>query len=145
MSSIPSINKFESILSNKTNAESRKEHGGNEKEPNFTILDKPFISPNLESHENKVNQYMELINKFDLIIKEKRLEEYDFIKEYYVNEILLHAFEHNISDGLIALSEFNLAIGRIQRSPAGPIEKREKVEQLGDEFMTDLFTKANKI
>lgn len=145
MSSIPSIQKFESILINETNAESKKGHGGSEREPNFTILDKPFNSSNLESHESRVEQYMKLLNNFDTIVSEKRLEGYDFMKKYDLHEILLYAFEHNTSEGFITLSEFNLEIGRIQRSSLGPIEKREKIEEFGSEFVENIFIKANKI
>ncbi len=139
---LPINQTFESILNNRMRTESGNERG--KFEQNFTILETPSPAPDSAMPDDRAERFVQLRNRFDIIVADNRLQDYDFMKKYDVHEMLPAAFENDTKEGLIALSEFDVEAGRIKRSPVGPMEKRKQFEVLGEKFVNDVFAKANK-
>ena len=139
---LPVNQTFESILNNRMRTESENERGKSEQ--NFTIPETPSPAPDSAMPDDRAERFMQLRNRFDIIVADNRLQDYDFMKKYDVHEMLPAAFEKDTREGLIALAEFDVEAGRIKRSPVGPMEKRKQLEALGEKFVNDVFAKANK-
>lgn len=139
---LPGNQAFESILNNRQRIDSEEKRG--KPEQNFTILETPSAAPDSTMPDDRAERFMQLRNRFDIIVADNRLQDYDFMKQYDVHEMLPAAFEKDTKEGLIALSEFDVEAGRIKRSSDGPIEKRRKLEELGEKFVNDVFARANQ-
>ncbi len=139
---LPVNHAFESILNNRQRIDSEDKRG--KPEQNFTILETPSVVVDSAMPDDRAERFMQLRNRFDIIVAENRLQDYDFMKKYDVHEMLPVAFQKNTKEGLIAVSEFDVEAGRIKRSTDGPIEKRRKLEELGEKFVNDVFARANQ-